>query len=148
MRLAVPLALAALLAHVAPVALALPLGGDACEATTTVETPSNAFTPSCIVIASGDVVTWVNVGGRPHQLTSDEPAPVTAVTGEPCIQSGVYDIGESVALRFERQGDSVTVDGRPCTLLSYDLVALAQGEIRIPYHCTLHGNMKGEIVVR
>lgn len=145
MRLLAPLLLAALLA---PFALALPAGGGDCVETTTVDTPSNAFEPACIVIDSGDVVTWVNVGGRPHQLTSDEPAPITAVTGEPCIQSRVYDGGESVALLFLREGDAVTVDGRECTLLSYDLASYATGEIKIPYHCTLHSNMKGQIVVR
>lgn len=145
MKLVPLLALAALLS---PFAVALPPGSASCVETTTVETPSNGFEPGCIVIDSGDVVTWVNVGGRPHQLTSDELAPVTAVTGEPCIQSGVYDGGESVSLLFLVAGSSVTVDGRECTLLAYDLPSYVTGELRIPYHCTLHSSMAGEIVVR
>lgn len=123
-------------------------GGD-CVETTSVDTPSSAFDPPCIIVRSGDVVTWLNVGARPHQLSSDEPAPLTTITGEPCIQSDVYDGGESVSLLFLREGDSVSVDGRECTLLSYDPAAqLVDGERRIPYHCTLHRQMRGQIVVR
>ena len=138
----------ALVAFLVLSSLAAPaaLAGTTCVATTFVDTNvSNQFRPSCIVVRSGDTITWGNSGIISHALATLEPR-VAGVVG-PCWESDAYEAGETVSVTFVTDGLSTSANGNACTPLVHDVEALLAGEVRIPYVCVFHPSMDGEIVV-
>ncbi len=78
-----------------------------------------AFSPSTLTIKAGTAVTWTTLDSAPHQIASD---PHPAHTDLPGLISGTLEEGQSYSFAFDRAGT-------------------------FGYHCHLHPNMKGTIIV-
>ena len=78
-----------------------------------------AFSPSPIAVKAGEAVAWTNMDSNAHQIASD-PHPLH--TDLPALNSGILSQGQSFSFVFDSTGTFV-------------------------YHCHLHPNMKGRIIV-
>lgn len=78
-----------------------------------------AFSPATLTVKVGTTVTWTNQDSAPHQIASD---PHPQHTGLPGLFSDSLGKGQSYSFTFDKAGT-------------------------LGYHCHLHPNMKGTIIV-
>lgn len=93
-------------------------GGDS-QRPVAVSIQGFAFSPQTVRVGTGTTVTWTNMDDAAHTATSD-PHPVH--TALPGLSSGTLEAGESYSFTFTESGTWT-------------------------YHCHLHPNMRGTVVV-
>ena len=92
--------------------------------TVSVSVTEYQFSPDTIMIAKGTPVRWTNDGTVPHSVVSD----TAGLFNSPSLGTGGVD-----------------TYGMPYAGASYDKTFTTSGTY--PYHCGLHGNMHGVVIV-
>lgn len=129
----------------------------ACTDGTTTTGASFAWNPSCLRIASGDIITFGNADEiAPHNARSSQDTNVAIPGTIPCFQTADLELGETAQVRFTHDGDGVTASvrqsngswgpARDCSLAE-DLLTntLDANEAAIPFECGIHQSMTGTI---
>ena len=116
-----------------------------------------AWSPGCVRLTSGDVVTFGNADDVLHNARSslDDNAVFRAL-GPLCFQTRDLAEGQTAQVRFVHDSDGVTASVRnddgswgpvhDCSFAE-DPTALAPNDAAIAFKCGIHSTMTGRIVV-
>lgn len=128
----------------------------ACAEASSTSATNFAWTPSCLEVSSGEVVTFVGAGGTHNARSAQDDLPVLRALGPICFQTSNFDPGQSAAVRFVHDSDGVTASlrnadgswGAPVDCdLAVDPLASTAARASIPFECGIHASMTGRIVV-
>lgn len=153
--LVLTLVLALAAAPLLPAAAALPPPATCNDATST--TANNFdWSPTCLRIASGTVITFVGGTGTHNAKSSQDDNLVLRLLGPACFATPNFNTGQTAAVRFVNNENGVTASVRnpdgsfaPPVDCSNAVDPLASGSdtAAIPFKCGIHGSMTGRILV-
>lgn len=114
----------------------------ACTGTCTVEASLAGYTPPLLVLHNGSSAVWHSVDVAHVQRETSHPL------GDP---SGCFSVvapggRDSAPVQFTFDGTQVQANVSGITKTCENAVVTASGAL-VPYHCTLHANMRGTILV-
>src|SRR5207248_3146105 len=107
-------------------------------------TTLTGYNPPIAIIANGDSVTWTSTDGGHNQRETSLPTPLGSPTA--CFSVASTTSGSS-SVKFDVSGGAVTATVGSTTATCHNAVSLAGAAFVIPYHCTIHANMNGFVVV-
>lgn len=115
-----------------------------------------SWTPGCLRIVSGDIITFDNADLAPHNARSSQDTMVAIPGVAPCFATPNIGDGRIAQVRFTHDSDGVKASlrnangswGAPvdCTLAE-EPTTIASSEAGIPFECGIHSSMTGRIVV-
>ena len=156
MRTALLVAAALSLTALAPLASALLPG--ACTSGSATTAVNFAWSPACVSVASGGLVTFGNADTATHNARSagDDNA-VARLVGPRCFETPNMGQGGSFQVRFTHTADGLSAALRnangsfgpenDCTLAEDATTMLTGGEAAIGFECGIHQTMTGSIRV-
>jgi plastocyanin len=126
---------------------AAPVSADdpgACADPCVINASNSHYDPPLVVIGNGASVVWHSTDNGHIQRETSTPA------GSPgaCFVVTSPGDADSPTVRFEIDGGAVKATVGSTTSTCQNAVAVAGTGFLVPYHCTLHGNMRGAIVVQ
>lgn len=142
MRNLTTLTLAAVLAAAGIAQACLTPPDPACSGTCTVGAAGTGYTPPVLVVHSGSDVVWHSNDVGHVQRDTGQPL------GSPAACFSVASPGgsDSSAVTFDLDGSTLTATVGGVSTTCANAVATDAGAV-LAYHCTLHPNMRGTIVV-
>jgi plastocyanin len=101
------------------------------------------YTPPVIVIPSGSNVTWhaTDIG----HIQKETPQPLGSTST--CFTVTAPGHGNSSAVRFDIEDGVLNATVGATKLTCRNAVGVEGGAFAVPYHCTIHANMNGVVVV-
>ena len=142
MRNTTPLTLAALLAVAGLAQACLTPSDPACSGTCTVEASSPGYSPPALVLHSGSDVVWHSTDVAHVQRDTAHPL------GSPnaCFSVTASGGGDSAPVTFDFDGTTLTATVNSVSTACANAVVTDAGAL-LAYHCTLHANMRGTLLV-
>jgi plastocyanin len=119
-----------------------PLPG-ACTGTCMVDASFLAYNPPLVSVADGSSVAWHSTDGGHNQRETSTPV------GSPdaCFSVASSVSANSAPVRFDIVGSTVTATVGSTTATCLNAVSAGGAAFLVPYHCTLHPNMNGFVLV-
>jgi len=100
----------------------------------TIMIKNSAFEPQTLVITDGTIITWENQDGASHQIVSDDDPSQYHIKS---LESGILNPYKTWSFTFDGRG----FYGEP-----WDIDYQGRGIFK--YHCALHPEMAGTIIVQ
>ncbi len=136
------LTLAALLAVAGLAQACLTPPDPACSGTCTVDAASTGYTPPMLILRSGSDVVWHSTDIGHVQRDTAQPVGSPAA----CFQVSSSGGGNSTPVTFDFDGTTLTATTNSVSTTCPNAVVTEAGAL-LAYHCTLHANMRGTLLV-
>jgi plastocyanin len=106
-------------------------------------TTLTGYSPPVVVVPSGGSVAWRSTDGGHNQRETSTPL------GSPsgCFSVPSTTSADSTPVQFDVSGNTVTATVGSTTATCLNAVSVGGAAFVVPYHCTIHPNMNGLIVV-
>lgn len=114
-----------------------------CSGNCTVLASSAGYVLPVVVLHSGSNVTWHSIDIGHVQRETSQPLGSTA----PCFVAPVAGGGDSAPVQFDIAAGALTATVAGTTATCLNAVPAAGQAFLLPYHCTIHANMRGALLV-
>jgi hypothetical protein len=135
------------LAAAAPLFLAAPLAHSAtplaCEGTCYVQAATTGYTLPALVLANNSTVVWNSTDIGHLQRETSLPLSTSAA----CFSAPVSGGNSSAGVRFDIAGATLAATLGTTTATCTNAVPTPDGGFALAYHCAIHPNMRGVLVV-
>jgi plastocyanin len=101
------------------------------------------YSPALLVISNGTNVSWhaTDIGHNQRETATPLGSPT------PCFSVPSPLGNDSLAVTFDASGSALTATWNGTTRACTNAIPLDDGAFLLAYHCTLHANMRGALVV-